>query len=314
MPVTNSGVRIYDPILSAVAQGVSIQELVGSALFPRVPVGARGGQIIEFERDAFRLYASKRAPGSRTARIQFGYAGKPFALVNDSLEVPLPREHLQDASVVPGIDMGRRATNVAMSNMLLSLEVDQAAIACNAALYGAANKVALAGATKWTAATGQPLTDMDAAREAIRQACGKYPNVMLMSAVAFNACRNNVNIIERFKYNGAAGTVASMITPQMLAGLFNVDKVVVGAGIYWSDANAPIDIWGNNVVLAVVPNGRELSLEEPSYGYTYTLNNNPLVEVPYYENSAKSWIYGVTFERAPVLAGLSAGYLIQSPA
>ena len=37
-----------------------------------------------------------------------------------------------------------------------------------------------------------------------------------------------------------------------------------------------------------------------------------MVEVPYYDNNAKSWIYGVGYERAPQLTGITAGFLIQN--
>lgn len=312
MPQSNSGVRVVDQVLSNVAQGYTTLDYVGMTLFPRVPVRVSGGQIIEFGRDAFRLYQTKRSPGGNTARIQFGYAGKPFALLNDSVDVPLPREHIRDASVVPGLNLGQRAVNVGMRNMSLGLEVDQATLATAAGNYGAGNKITLAGATKWSTATGVPMTDIDAGREAVRQACGMYPNVAVFSAVAFNACKNNPNVLDRMKYNGQAGTDASQITTQMLAGLFNIKKVVVGAGVYWSDANAAVDIWGNNVVLAYVPEA-DLSMETPSYGYTYTMEDHPLVEVPYWDPAAKSWVYGVSYERAPVLSGISAGYLIQNP-
>lgn len=314
MPLSNSSVRVIDPVLSTVAQGYNILEMVGSRLFPRVPVQTRGGQIIEFGREAFRLYQTKRAPGGRAARIQFGYLGKPFALVQDSLEAPVPREYQQDAAITPGIDLGRRAVNVVMRNILLGLEVEQATLATSAALYPGTNKQALAGATKWSAATGVPLVDVDVARESIRQQTGMYPNIGVMSPLAFNACKNNPTVVARFQYNGKAGTDASQITPQMLAGLFNVDEILVGKGVYWSDANAPADIWGNNMVLAYVPkeNG-DMSLEQPSYGYTYTLEGNPLVEDAYWEPQTKSWIYGVNYERVPVLSGISSGFLIQNP-
>lgn len=311
MPNTNSGIRVVDPVLTTVAQGYNIQEMVGSALFPRVPVGVRGGQIIEFGRDAFRRYATKRSPGSRTARIQFGYTGKPFALTQDALDVPLPREHIGDAAAVPGIDLGRRAVSVGMRNLLLSLEIDQATLATAATGYGA-NTVTLAGATKWSNAAGLPLANVDTGREAIRQSCGMYPNVLLLSAQAFVACKNNPSVVARFQYNGQVAPAATQITPQMLAGLFNVEKVVVGGAVYWNDANAAADVWGNNAILAYVP-AQSLSLEEPSYGYTYTLEGNPLVEEPYWDAESKSWVYGVTFERVPVLSGIAAGYLIVNP-
>lgn len=310
--ISNSAVRVINPVLSSIAQGYANQEFVGNYLFPRVPVSARGGQILEFDRDAFRLYATRRAAGGRSARIQFGYSGKPFALLNDSVEVPIPREQAGDAEAILGIDLGKRAVSVGMRNMLLSLEVEQATLATTAANYGASNKVTLAGATKWSATTGTPITDVDNAREAIRSATGLYPNVAIMSPLAFNACKNNPNVVARFQYNGVAGTEASQITPKMLAGLFNIDNVVVGKGIYFNDANVATDIWGNNVVLAVTELGTP-QMEMPSYGYTYTLEGNPLVEEPYWEAQTKAWVYGVTFERAAVLSGISSGYLIVNP-
>ena len=299
--------------MTTIAQGYGNQAYIGSLLFPRVPVPARGGQIIEFNRDSYRLYATKRSPGGRVARMQFGYAGKPFALLDDSLECPLPRGILQDATVTPGIDLGQRAVASTMKNLLQSLEIDQALLATTAANYLAGNKVTLAGATKWSATTGTPLVDVDTGREAIRQSTGNYPNTLVLSPLAFNACKNNPNVVARFQYNGVAGTDASQITTAMLAGLFNVDRVVVGKGVYFNDANVGTDIWGNNVVLAYSVLGNTM-LEEPSYGYTYTLEGNPLVEEPYWEPQTKSWVYGVTFERAPVLSGISAGYLIANPA
>lgn len=42
------------------------------------------------------------------------------------------------------------------------------------------------------------------------------------------------------------------------------------------------------------------------------MEGHPFVEEPYFERNIKSWIYGVTYERAPVLAGVSAGYLFSA--
>lgn len=316
MPMTNRGVRVIDPILSGFTQGYRNSKYVGEMLFPRVPVSVSGGQIIEFGREAFQLANGRRQPGGATKRIQFGYAGKPYALVQDSLEAPVAREHQRDASKVLSIDLGQRAVRVVMNKILLQLEFDQATLATTAGNYPSANKVALAGATKWSASTGTPLADIDAGREAIRAACGIYPNTLVLSALAFNACKNNPSVIARFQYNGSVNADASQITEKMLAGLFNIDKVVVGKAIVTSDAGTNADIWGNNAILAYVPDsqGGDAAQEEPSYGYTYTLDGNPLVEQPYWDPNAKAEIYGVTMERAPVLSGITSGYLIQTPA
>jgi hypothetical protein len=311
--MTNAGVRVFDPVLSNVAQGYRNAEFVGNILFPRVPVFATGGQIIEFGKEAFYNYNLRRTPGGSTKRIQFGYLGKPYALLQDSIEAQVPREWLRDAAVVPGIDLGTRAVGLGMKIVTKSLEVDQATMATTAGNYDANHKVVLAGATKWSTATGTPMTDVDTAREAIRAAVGIYPNVMLMSAVAFNACKNNPSIISRFQYNSSVDIDASQITTKMLAGLFNVDEVVVGKAIGMTDQGVSSDIWGNNVILAYTNLG-SINAEEPSFGYTYTMEGNPLVEPTYWDPATKSWVYPVNFERVPVLSGITSGYLIQNPA
>ena len=245
-----------------------------------------------------------------------GYLGKPFTLLQDSLESGVPREHLRDAGLVPGIDLGTRAVNTIMKALQLSLEFDQAALATTVGNYASGSYVTMAGSTQWSnvssnVSTANPLTDIDVGREKIRSLTGIYPNTLLLSAKAFNAVKNNTNIIPRIQYASNIRADATQITPDMLAGLFNVKKVIVGRSIYFNDAGTSFDIWGNDAVLAYVPEG-DLAVEEPSYGYTYTMDGHPLVEEPYWDRDVKSWVWGVTYERVPVLSGMAAGYLFKS--
>lgn len=319
MPLSTSGVRVIDPILTNVIQGYANSELVGSNLFPAVPVSQSGGQIIEFGREAFKLYNARRSPGGATRRIQMGYLGKPFALVQDSLEAIVPREYLRDAKAVPGIDLSTRAVLVTMKALQLQLEVDQATLATTVANYSAtSSSVTLSGTTQWSnvssnVSTANPLVDIDVAREKIRSLTGIYPNTLLLSAKAFNAVKNNTNVIARLQYNAMVSPDATTITTTMLAGLFNVEKVIVGRAIYFNDANVSTDIWGNDAVLAYVPQLSQ-NIEEPSYGYSYTMQGNPTVEQAYFDNNSKSWVYGVNYERVPVLSGIASGYLFKSAA
>jgi len=305
---TPSQVRVVDPILTTHVQGYRHPGHVGSALFPAVPVAVSGGQVLEFGKESFKLYTSRRAAGGATRRIQFGYLGKPYALENHSLEGVVPREYLRDALVSPGIDLGARAVNLPMQSLSLALESAQATLATDATNYDASHKIALAGAAKWSdAANGKPSTDIANAVEAVRTSIGMRPNVVLLSAVAFKAAKENDQVVNRFKY-----TSRDSITKEMLAALWNVERVEVGEAVSSDDAGTFTDVWGNNAIVAYVPQAVS-GQEEPSYGYTYTMRGHPLVEPPYYDNNAKSWIYPVAHERAPVLTGITAGYLIQTP-
>jgi hypothetical protein len=134
------------------------------------------------------------------------------------------------------------------------------------------------------------------------------PNTLALSAQAFNALKDHPTIVDRFKY-----TSSNSVTPDMLAAMLDLEQVVVGKAMAFDDAGNDTDIWGNNAILAYVPTAPS-GLEDPSFGYTYTMDGHPLVEKPYYENNAKSWIFPVTYERIPVLSGILSGYLIQNPA
>src|SRR5690606_8261593 len=113
---------------TTVARGYQNPQFVGSKLFPVVPVAVSGGQIIEFNKDSWRKFNLRRAPGGDVVEIDYGYAGKPYSLVQDSVHGKVPREHLRDGATSPGITHGTIATHTAMSAILRSQEIDQATL------------------------------------------------------------------------------------------------------------------------------------------------------------------------------------------
>jgi hypothetical protein len=304
--MTLGQVRVIDPVLTNVARGFPQQMLAGLTLFPAVNVQLSGGNVIGFGREEFRLYNLRRAPGAATARVPFGYAAQSYALVQDAVEVPVPREHMRDASRQPGIELGTIATQKGMRILMLGLEQEQATLARTLGSYPAANRITLGGGARWTDTGVDPTSSIETGREAIRAAIGLYPNVAVLSAKAFAACRQNTQLLERFKY-----TTADSITEEMLARLWNLERVVVGKSVTVDQADVPSDVWGGDVILAYTAIG-SLSAAEPTFGYTYTMEVHPLVEQAYWEANTKSWIYPVTYERVAVVAGGGAGYLIQT--
>ncbi len=307
MPMSPNQVRIIDPVLTTVALGFQVPEFIGDILSPRVSVSISGGQVIQFGKEHFQSYNLKRAPGSAFNRLSLGYSGVPFALKQDAISVPVPRENLRDAAVMPGVDLGSRATRLGMRVILQSLEVERAALYLNASNYGGSNKVALTGAGKWSDPTSNPVTQIEGYKEQIRSQCGMYPNVLALSAVAFKALRTNPQVVARFQY-----TSAGSITTDMLAGLFDIEKVVVGRAIQADDAGVFTDIWGNNAILGYVALG-SVEQEAPSGAYTYVMDGHPLVEEAWFDQNTKSWIYDASMERVPVMPAPGAMYLVQNP-
>ncbi len=307
MTMSTSAVRVINPVLTTHAQGIKQGAHVWADLFPAVPVDLSGGQILEFGEEDFKSYNTTRAPGGSTLRIDVGYLGREYALKNKSLEGKVPREHLRDAAVSPGIDLGKIAVNKVNKAMSLELEIEAAAIATSASNYDSSHKITQSGTSKWSNAACDPVAQIDTGKEAVRTGIGARPNTLVLSPVAWTAIRNNTNVKARFQY-----TTAQSITLEMLAAVCDLKKVVIGDAIKSSDAGVKSDVWGNFAVLAYTELGTP-DAAEPSYGYTYVMRGHPLVEEPYYDYNTKSWLYPVTWERVPVLSGMLAAYLFIAP-
>ena len=308
--LTASQARVIDPILSTIAQGYRNAELVGSSLFPVVPVGQRGGKIITFNKEDFALYNTGRVPGANTRRVQYGYSGSNFALESHSLEGMVPVELSQEAQVVPGINLGQGAVQRTKNIIDLRLENAQALLATTAANYGAGNKTTLAGTSQWsdlTSGVGDPISDIEVAKEAIRKQIGRRPNTIVMGASVFAKLKQHPKVVDRMKYTGR-----DVATVDILASLFGVSQVKVGEAVYTDAAGAMADVWGKFVVVAFTEVAGLAAMGLPTYGYTYQLNGYPIAEAPYYDRNTKSWIYPVTDEVVPVIAGAIAGYLISA--
>ncbi|MBF0583074.1 MAG: major capsid protein [Magnetococcales bacterium] len=300
--------RVIDPILSTITVGFRNPALVGDLLFPRAPVTLRAGKIIEFGKESFQLVNTKRAPGAAVMQIALGYEGNPFVLDQHSLSGKVPLEHMEEASKGPGIDLGRRASTTALEIILLGTEYEQASLARNPATYLPSHTVALTGTDKWTDASTDPLTSLDLGREAVRSRIGRYPNTLMLGPAAFNAAKNNPKVTDKLKY-----TTSDSVTKEMLAAQWNIKSVHVGEAIWMEEDGTPHDIWGNDAILAYVPEN-EATKETPAFGLTYVLQGCPCVEMPHINNETKSWVFPVVYERKPVVVGQAAGYLIQGAA
>jgi len=318
--MTPKDIRLANPILgnlmlTGVAQGVA---MAATELFPRLPTALRGFQLAQMGDEATRAYNTRRAPGAATKQVQIGWQGKTYTVDQHAIDVPIPRELIQEQdearrlNVGANIDISRIAVNTALQILNLSYELEAAAIALDAAAYGG-NSLALAGGAKWSASTGTPVTDIRNMAEEIRHATGRRPNTLVLGASVLNPLTMNPEV-----KSFLPTTVLGPATLEQLKTIFNVPKIVVADAVWTGEDHKVNDVWGNNAVLAYAPNigpdGSGLGLGEPAFGFTSWLPGHPFVETPYYDRSTKSWIYGATFERSPTLVRGTAGFLFQNPA
>ena len=303
---TESQARVVDPVLTTVAREYQHPMCVGGNLFPDVPVAQRGGQVIHFEPDDFKLIDTERAPGSDVLEIQFGYTGKTYGLVNHAIAGKVPLELLQEARAVPGIDLGSRAVRGASKIIKLGKERKQATLATTATNYNDNNKMMLAGKSQWDHADSDPSASIATAISAVREAIGMRPNTIVMSGKIFDKIRFHPKLLENIKYTSREGA-----TLELLATLWDVAHVYRGDAVYKDDAGKTKDIWGNHVIVAYTAIG-SMDMGEPSFGYNYQLNGYPMVEPPYFNNRKRSWMYTATEAYQSGIVGADAGFLLSN--
>lgn len=298
--------RVVDPILTEHARGYSNGEFIGMRLFPWVDMPTRAAKRIEFGREAFRRYATRRAPGSNIGQISFGYEGKPVSLIQHALSAKTPVEHQEEAAAIPGIDIQKENVDLVLYVIAQELEIAQANVARTAASYAASNKLALAGDDKWSDPDSDPLAMVSDAKEVVRRRTGRRPNTLALGASAASALTKHAKIREHFKH-----TTSQTVTHEMLRAYFEVADLAVGDGIYDQDDGTTVDIWGGDAILAFVPPTGARNMRLPGYGYTYRLRNHPYVQPPVYDRSVRSWLNDVFDEHSPELVGADAGFLFQ---
>lgn len=302
--------RVLDPILSAIARGYrSPKAAVANVLFPIIPVGLRGGRIISFGPDDFKLVNSARAPGANTKRVQFGYASDPYSLVDHRLEGVAPNEIQEESQKGPGIDASSNAVRRVQNIMALEREHMAATLARDAAKYDAANKETLSGTSQWSHASSDPFTDIMEGKEVIRSKTGERPNVLSVGPKVLTALRTHPKVLDRL----STATDRPPASLQQLLALFELQQIVEGESVY-HDGTQFQDVWGKDAILAFTTPASMQEMGSPSYGYTYQLEGRPMVEEGYEDRNANSMIFPVTDAYQPVLAGAAAGFLFKDAA
>jgi len=296
--------RVYDPVLSQVALGYTNAQLIGGQLFPTLPNMKRGGQIVSFGKEAFKIYNTLRATRAKAVRADWALLSPVIlALEDHALEVPVDDSEIEEA--IDPIVPESAATIIAQEAIAVEKEKKQADLAQTLGTYNSSNRVTLSGTAQWSDfVNSDPVNDVQVGREAIRAKIGRYPNTLWLGPIVYTKLSQHPKLYQRFQYTLPGG----IITPQLLAQVFNIDKVIVGQGVYSDAAGNFTDLWGKHAGLAWVPPGAGRYI--PSFGYTPQLQGRPRV-LRYREEPNLNVVYDEDVYQVVVTAK-DAGYFIQN--
>jgi|TARA_R110000787_G_scaffold4258_1_gene16510 hypothetical protein len=237
---------------------------VASRAFPQVQVQKQTDKYFVYDQaDFFRDQVQRRADGTQSAGT--GYS---LSTASYSAEVYALHKDIGDqtrANADDPLDMDMDATRFLTQQMLIRQEVEWASAAFNTGIWGTDSTPGVL----WDAANSTPIANIETGKNAVLTATGYVPNTVIMSYKVFSALMDNADIVDRIKY-----TSVESVSEDLLARLFNVDRVLIMAGTYNTAANGATasysQIGDKDVLLCYTPDNP--GLMQPSAGYTMVWN------------------------------------------
>ena len=313
--------RIADPVATNLVQGYTNAEMIGDKIFTPVRMQKETGRFPAFGKEAFVIPGGdiKRAVGGRVQRLQTQSGYVTQSLSEYALGVTVENRELNEWAGTPDMLINSRLLQVA-GRIALYRENLQAVLATTSGNYGSG--LAVSGAAKAWATTGDPVKDMRDLILDVQKNTGLRPNVAWFSPAAWELFINNTAVLARIKYGGEPITPAQM-SQAAAAQLLQVSEVHVGYAVYGTggkaskggvgkDALTMAHVWDSvqsaNAGVCVRGTGGGI---EPAFGYTWERNNSPVIE-SYYENQTKSQVWDYEHFFDPAITLNTAGGLYYS--
>lgn len=270
MPLpTASDVHVDRPLTNiSVAYLQSMEDFVADKVFPVVPVQKQSDRYFVYDKSYwFRSEAQKRAPSTESA----GGGWKVDSTPSYFADVWAVHKDIDDqirANADQPLDMDRDSTEYVTRQLVLRREKEFASKYFTTGIWtGSTSGGDIAPATKWDAASSDPVDDIEEQKEATRQKTGFKPNKLVLTPNVFRALKSNASILDRIKY-----TQRGIVTEDILAALFGVEQVLVANATNNQAAEgASTDmqfIFGADGALLVYAAPRP-SILQPSGGYIF---------------------------------------------
>lgn len=217
----------------------NLNKFIGLMVLPMLGVAQESASFAKILIDSLlsKVEETKRAPRAGYNRDSFEWGTDSYALEEHGVE-----ETVDDAEVerygdiirVEQISLWR-----AINRVLQRLEYDIAAAVFNTGTWTGASLTTTVGTAWTTAATADPIADIDAAHEKVSAGCGEDANALVLTKKGFTALIRTTRVEGLLKYdaselllalnNGQNQRLVNMITSG-LKDLLQVEKIIVGRG------------------------------------------------------------------------------------
>ncbi|PKO17125.1 hypothetical protein CVU37_10015 [candidate division BRC1 bacterium HGW-BRC1-1] len=256
-----------DAALTSVSVAFRNNEFIAEQVAPTVPVRKQSDRyfVLDPDKMAQRETLDHRAPGAEAREVDFALSSDSYYCEDHALETAIPDEERDNADLAlqPEIDRTEFLTEKILLNREIQLETT---LRTNTHV----EELEVEDSGGWAGETSNPFANLDAAGMRIMSGIQRRPNTLVVGYAVFDILRNHPRIIERVQH-----CMPGVVTTDLLAQLFDLDRVVVGRAMKNS---APLGrspdmhpVWGSDhVYLMYVP--QRAGLKQPAAMYTFAWN------------------------------------------
>lgn len=253
-----------DKALENISVAFMPQGLIAQEAIPMVPVKKESDQYFVWSKDNLRIPNTIWADRDVPNRSIYNLSTASYSLTRHGLEDLVTDRSKANADKAIRLDID--TTEGLVSQIKLRFEKEFFDIINTAGNWDATTS--LSSTQTWTQNTtlSNPIIFVDSATTSIRQRSGKKANTVIMGDPTFKAAKEHVSIVDRVKF-----TSTQSVAPNLLAALFNVDKVFVSGAVQNSAeeglADSLADIATDTVHVAYME--KSPGLRKPSAFYTF---------------------------------------------
>ena len=289
--------------LSEVARGYSNSAFIADALFPTIESDLEKVDIFEFNKEAFQVYNTERAIRADSNIISpKGFSKKTATLTEHDLAYPLDYREEDESKKVK---LQLHATNVVTEGLRLKQEKLCAELAQNPNNYPTGSKVVLSGTSKFSDKVNcDPVEIIETAKDAIASKIAQDPNTMVIGHEAWKELKRNEKLRKLI-----SDSQNKIVTVNFLKEIFEIPNIVIGRSVFVDGSGNFTKVWGDNVILAYVPQLSSRTEYDPSFAYLIKKKNSLNID-EYQREGNKVRYIRATDIYTPFMVGADAGYLI----
>lgn len=254
-----------DEVLSNLSVQYRNHDYIAPLAIPKVLVRKASDKYYEFNQgDWFRNEADVRAPNTTGPVGGYRLSTSNYTTIQYAMATYVADEERDNAD--EGLDLDRQAVEYCTDKVLMKFEKQAAGILFSASSYASGHSVTLSGTSQWNNAASDPIGDIRTAKAVISGKIGRQPNTLLLGEEVYTELQDHGAVLDRIKY-----TQKGIVTPDLLAGLFDVERVLVGRAVENTAGEGTTPsyarIWGKHAALIYVPS--QPGLRTLSFAYWF---------------------------------------------